>query len=190
MAAEATGEQVYGDYSPASSVVRVSESKERQDMKIEIKNRFDGKVIFGGDYASVKLCVEAAINAKISLSCSNLRCSDLSGSDLSGSDLSGSNLRCSDLSYSNLSGSNLSGSKGYNQSQDFFAQLVINHTIKFSISMQHIAFRIFALRLCWDSINKQYGNKMTPIFKIMADLGWPEYLEYWTEYKNAKKGWK
>ena len=134
-------------------------------MKIEIKNRFDGKVIFGGDYASVKLCVEAAINAKISLSCSNLRCSDLSGSDLS-------------------------GSKGYNQSQDFFAQLVINHTIKFSISMQHIAFRIFALRLCWDSINKQYGNKMTPIFKIMADLGWPEYLEYWTEYKNAKKGWK
>jgi hypothetical protein len=58
-------------------------------MNIEIKNRWDGSIIYAGEYADLKAAVEDAVKR---------------GSDLSGSDLSGSN----------LSGSNLSGSNGLN----------------------------------------------------------------------------
>ena len=76
-------------------------------MKFEIKNRFNGNIIFSFESSSFKICVETAIKAKIDLSGSDLRWSDLSGSDLSGSDLSGSDLRGSNLRGSDLSGSNL-----------------------------------------------------------------------------------
>lgn len=76
-------------------------------MKFEIKNRFDGAVIFTTETESWKLAVEAAVRRGI-----DLRGSNLSGSNLSGSNLRGSNLRGSNLSYSNLRGSNLRGSVG------------------------------------------------------------------------------
>ena len=76
-------------------------------MKFEIKNRFNGNIIFSFESSSFKICVETAIKAKIDLSGSDLRWSDLSGSDLSGSDLRGSDLRGSDLRWSDLSGSDL-----------------------------------------------------------------------------------
>ena len=76
-------------------------------MKFEIKNRFNGNIIFSFESSSFKICVETAIKAKIDLSGSDLRWSDLSGSDLSGSDLRGSDLRGSNLRGSDLSGSNL-----------------------------------------------------------------------------------
>ena len=84
-------------------------------MKIEIKHRYTGTVLFALETISRKLCVEAAAARKIDLSYSDLSGSDLSYSDLSGSnlsysDLSGSDLRGSDLSDSNLRGSDLSGS--------------------------------------------------------------------------------
>ena len=66
-------------------------------MHIQIKNRWSLAVLFEGEFGSLKLAVEAAVEKKV-----NLR-----GSDLSGSDLRGSNLRGSDLRDSNLSGSNL-----------------------------------------------------------------------------------
>ena len=61
-------------------------------MKIEIKNRWTGKVIFAHEEEenSVKITVLAALKAKIDLSGSDLSDSNLSGSDLSGSNLSGS----------------------------------------------------------------------------------------------------
>ena len=123
-------------------------------MKIEIKNRFDGKVMFVGEYENIKVCVKAAVNAK----------ADLVGADLG-------------------------GAKEYSQSHEIMAQLVIDHTIKFSVSQQNIAFRIFALRLCWKSIKKEYGSKVRPVFKILADLGWDEYIKYWDEFvKNNSVG--
>jgi len=84
-------------------------------MKITIKARWSDRVVFEGEYESLKHAVIDAAKKKISLSGSNLSDSDLSDSDLSGSDLrdsdlSGSDLRGSDLSGSNLSGSDLRGS--------------------------------------------------------------------------------
>jgi len=86
-------------------------------MKIQIKHRYTGDVIFEHDCEdnNIKKTVLKAIELGSNLSYSNLRGSDLSGSDLSGSnlrgsDLSGSDLSGSNLSYSNLRGSDLSGS--------------------------------------------------------------------------------
>jgi hypothetical protein len=70
-------------------------------MKYEIKNRFDGVVIYSGDYGSLRECVLDAVSKKAYLSGANL-----SGAYLSGAYLSGAN-----LSRANLSGADLSGAK-------------------------------------------------------------------------------
>ncbi len=84
-------------------------------MKFEIKNRWNGELIFSVKTENWKLALEAAIKSGSNLSGSNLsgsnlRGSNLRGSNLSGSDLSGSDLRGSNLRGSNLRGSDLSGS--------------------------------------------------------------------------------
>ena len=58
-------------------------------MKIEIKSRFDGRVLFAGEYASLKDAVIAAANIRANLSGANLSRAYLSGADLSGANLSG-----------------------------------------------------------------------------------------------------
>jgi len=79
-------------------------------MKITIKARWSDRVVFEGEYESLKHAVIDATKKKISLSGSNLSDSDLSDSNLRGSDLRDSDLSGSDLSDSNLRGSNLSDS--------------------------------------------------------------------------------
>ena len=69
-------------------------------MKIEIKNRWTGEVIYACEAGSMKLAVKAAIEAKANLSEANLREANLRGADLRGADLSGADLRGADLDYS------------------------------------------------------------------------------------------
>jgi len=76
-------------------------------MLIEIKNRFNGKVILSGEYESLKDCLVK--NSGAYLSGANLSRADLFGADLSRADLFGADLSGSDLSGSDLSGANLSG---------------------------------------------------------------------------------
>src|SRR5580700_10222822 len=95
-------------------------------MLIELKSRWDGKVLFSheAEENSVKLTLEMAVKAKVNLSGANLSGADLrcaylrgaylrgaylSGADLSGANLIGAYLRGADLSGANLSGANLSG---------------------------------------------------------------------------------
>jgi len=68
-------------------------------MKIEIKDRFNGKVIFSVECESVLKCLEKAI---------------LEDANLSDADLSRANLSRANLSRANLSGANLSRAKGVN----------------------------------------------------------------------------
>ena len=77
-------------------------------MKFEIKNRFNGSIIFSIETTSFSLCVEAAIKNSADLSYSDLRYSDLRSADLRSANLSYSDLSYSDLSYSDLSYANLS----------------------------------------------------------------------------------
>ena len=70
-------------------------------MLIEIKNRFDGKIILSGEYESIK-------DALIKNYGANLSRADLSGANLSRADLSEANLSEADLSEANLSRADLS----------------------------------------------------------------------------------
>ncbi len=80
-------------------------------VKIEIKNRWTGKLIF--EYESenntIKETVLKAIEAKANLSGANLSWANLSGANLSEANLSGANLSKADLSEANLSWADLSG---------------------------------------------------------------------------------
>ena len=63
-------------------------------MKIEIKHKLTGVILFSLETKSMKLCVEAAVKTR----------ADLSGADLSGANLSRANLYGADLSRADLSG--------------------------------------------------------------------------------------
>ena len=73
-------------------------------MKIEIKHRFNGAVLFSCEADSMKIAVKLAIEAK-----ANLSDADLSGANLSRANLSEANLSRANLSGANLSGADLSG---------------------------------------------------------------------------------
>jgi hypothetical protein len=77
-------------------------------MKIEIKNRFTGSIIFEytKDNNTISETVKEYIRQEIQKGKSG---ADLSGADLSGADLSRANLSRADLSRADLSGADLSG---------------------------------------------------------------------------------
>ena len=58
----------------------------------EIKSRMDGKVLFSGRFASLKLCVEAAVSAPVSLRYASLVGVRLDGASLDGASLFGARL--------------------------------------------------------------------------------------------------
>ena len=62
-------------------------------MHIEIKSRFSDKIIFEGEYSSIKDAVEDAIKNKVSLQYADLRGADLQYADLRGAYLQGADLR-------------------------------------------------------------------------------------------------
>jgi uncharacterized protein YjbI with pentapeptide repeats len=85
-------------------------------MKIEIKHRYTGDVIFSHDCENntIKITVEAAVKLRVNLSFADLGCAYLIGADLgcanlSNANLRGANLRGADLSGANLRGADLSG---------------------------------------------------------------------------------
>jgi uncharacterized protein YjbI with pentapeptide repeats len=83
-------------------------------MTFEIKNRFSGKVLFSAGVSSMKLCVEAAVEARANLTGAdlagaNLAGANLAGANLAGADLYGANLARADLTGANLAGANLAG---------------------------------------------------------------------------------
>jgi len=80
-------------------------------MKIEIKNRFTGSVIFSHEQEnnSILITLKLAISSDADLYGANLSGADLSGADLYGANLYGANLSGADLYGANLYGANLSG---------------------------------------------------------------------------------
>jgi len=78
-------------------------------MKFEIKNRWDGKLIFKLECKSLKICLEEAIKAKADLGEADLRGADLCGADLGDADLRGADLRDAYLHGAYLRGADLGG---------------------------------------------------------------------------------
>ena len=66
-------------------------------MKIEIKHRVTGSVLFAIETESWKLAVEAALKQQADLRYANLRYANLSSANLSSADLRSANLRSADL---------------------------------------------------------------------------------------------
>ena len=75
-------------------------------MKIEIKNRFNGKIIISGEYSSIKEALEK--NRGANLSYANLRGADLRNADLRDTNLRNADLRYADIIDADLSCANLS----------------------------------------------------------------------------------
>ena len=76
-------------------------------MKIEIKNRWTGSVLFEVDIGSSKLAVEAAVKGGADLRRADLHGADLREADLRGADLLGANLHEADLHGADLRGADL-----------------------------------------------------------------------------------
>ncbi len=73
-------------------------------MKIEIKNRWTGTILYSAECESIKECLEKAIKEETNLSDANL-----SDANLMGANLLGANLRDANLTGANLTGANLMG---------------------------------------------------------------------------------
>ena len=76
-------------------------------MLFEIKHRYSGKMLFSIETTSMKLAVEAAVKAKVSLQYANLRSANLQSADLRSAnlqyaDLQYADLRDADLQYADL----------------------------------------------------------------------------------------
>jgi uncharacterized protein YjbI with pentapeptide repeats len=78
-------------------------------MKFEIKNRWNGSLIFGTEANSLKLAVEQAVISKVSLRDAVLRGADLRYAVLSGAVMSSAILIGADMSDADLSDADLSG---------------------------------------------------------------------------------
>ena len=95
-------------------------------MKIEIKNRWDFKVIFSYDCENntIALTLKAAINEKTNLRSADLRSANLYGAYLYGADLRSANLYGANLYGADLRSANLYGADLYGADLGEFGKLV------------------------------------------------------------------
>jgi hypothetical protein len=147
-------------------------------MKVEIKNRYDNKVILCGEYESIKDCLEKNRGADLSGA-------DLWGADLKGADLWGADLKGADLSGANLGGAYLGGAKNYSHSHDFWIEIIRRQKLEtFTEKEWAIIGQVYVHRLCWDSIKKRCGKKIMPVFKKLTAEKFGEWEE---KYKEVLK---
>jgi len=83
--------------------------KEKQEKKLEIKNRWTGAVIYSSSKTTFKDAVVEAVNEGANLRGADFYGADFYGADLRGADLEGANLRGADLRGADLEGANLRG---------------------------------------------------------------------------------
>ena len=145
-------------------------------MKIEIKNRWDKKVLVSGKYENIKECLEKNRDANLRgayLQDANLRGAYLQGAYLQGADLWGAGLCGSDLR-----GSNLRGIKNYSEHHTIFQEVVRQQKIDtFTQKEWSIIGQIIIHKLCWDSIRKRFNKSAMGIFKKLSKVGFEEWEE-------------
>jgi uncharacterized protein YjbI with pentapeptide repeats len=82
---------------------------EGEFMKLDIKSRWDGRVLYQDEAESLKALVVAAVKAGANLGGADLYGANLGGADLRGADLRGANLYGANLYGANLGGADLGG---------------------------------------------------------------------------------
>ena len=83
-------------------------SQQKNKKMIQIRNWKTKKVIFEGEYPTIKDAVEAAVKQGVSLAWANLTGANLTGANLTWADLTGAN-----LTWANLTGADLTGADLY-----------------------------------------------------------------------------
>jgi len=159
-------------------------------MNIEIRNQFDNKIIFCGEYESIKDCLEKNRNANLQYA--NLQDANLQGANLQGANLQGARLWGANLQYANLQDANLQGAnlqearlqyaKNYLNSHYFFAEIIRRQPLKTFVDKEWaIIGKIIIHELCWETIKNKFGNKALPIFKKLSEKGFGEWEKYYKE---------
>ena len=121
-------------------------------MKIEIKNRFTGEVICDGDFADSRDCI---VKNKADLRNANLRGADLRDA-------------------------NLQGAKNYFNFIDFCIEIIRKQADEFFTDEEWMIMgKIYINRWCWETIKKNYGEKVMPILEKISKLGFDEYEKYY-----------
>ena len=82
-------------------------------MRYEVKDRWDGKILYADEAASFKALIAAAVRAKANLYGANLVRANLVRANLDGANLYGANLVRANLDGANLYGANLDGANLY-----------------------------------------------------------------------------
>jgi len=153
--------------------------KEDGKMKIEIRNRYDNKIILCGEYKNIKDCLEK--NRGAYLGGTDLGGADLRGAYLRGADLRGANLGVTDLGGADLRGADLGGVKNYYNSHDFAVEIIRRQPIEtFTEEEWAIIGKIIIHRICWEDKKKDYKNSIT-IFEKLTKLGFNEYEDKYKE---------
>jgi len=184
-------------------------------MNIEIKSRWDDKIILCGEYENIKDCLEKNRGANLwganlgganlggaNLEGANLWGAYLRGAYLEGANLEGANLRGANLWGANLWGAylwgaylwgaylwgaNLEGAKEYVNSHDFWIEIIRRQPLEtFTEKEWSIIGQVITHRFCWDSIKKRYGKKIMPIFKKQTKLNFDEWEKKYTEILKEK----
>jgi hypothetical protein len=155
-------------------------------MNIEIKNRWDNKVIICGEYESIKDCLEK--NSGAYLRGANLEGANLEGAYLRGANLEGAYLRGANLRGANLGDAYLEGAKNYLNNHDFWLEVIRRQKIEtFTEKEWAIIGQVFCHRLCWDRIQKSYDKKIIPVFKKLSKAGFNEWEEKYKEVLTTTK---
>jgi uncharacterized protein YjbI with pentapeptide repeats len=161
-------------------------------MKIEIKNRFTGSVIFSHEQednstlTTLKMAMSSGANLRdADLRGANLRDADLRDADLRGADLRGANLRDADLRGADLCGADLRGAdlRGANlRDADLYGKkliktplFILNLEWDVTITTQHLRIGCQVHLISeWKSFDDDSIKKMSR-----------SALVFWNKYKTA-----
>ena len=161
---------------------------------VEIKSRYNKKILFSTESESVKSAVVSAIRAGADLGGAYLRGADLRGADLrgaylrgaylGGADLRGAELRGADLRGAYLRGAYLRGAdlrvKAPPINDQYFTSEILFRSAKTEAQKNFSARVRIELNLCWEDF---YA-----LAKKMRLVGWAKVtLCVWQEYANMIK---
>jgi hypothetical protein len=158
----------------------------------EIRSWFDNRVLYGGEFPSLRNAVEAAVRSGARLPGANLAGANLDrawlpGANLAGANLAGANLSQANFARADLDGASLDGITGnISVSHELLAALAIQH----DDSLRPVAAMIAGRRVgCWP----EYTCAIREIFgeQVMRQLwrAWSRDELWGVVAKMRKYGW-
>ena len=87
-----------------------------------------------------------------------------------------------DLRDANLRGADLRDAKNYFNFIDFCIEIIRKQADGFFTDAEWVIIgKIYVNRWCWETIRKNYGERIMPILEKISKLGFDEYEKYYKE---------